>query len=55
MLEKDATFSTVADISFVVGGLATAAGVYLILDSKPQGQEVTAHLGPSSLWLRGRF
>ncbi len=55
LLEKDATFSALADASFIVGGIATALGVYLVIDARPHGEDVSLRIGPGSLHLGGSF
>lgn len=55
VLEKDATFSAVADVAFVCGAVATIAGVYLIIDSRETGKELRVSATPGGLQLGGRF
>jgi hypothetical protein len=51
------TFATVSTVAFAVGGVAVAAGVYLLLSNKSDETSVGAAVGTraSSLVLRRRF
>jgi hypothetical protein len=51
------TFATVSTVAFVVGGVAVAAGLYLLLSEKSDETSVAAAVGPhaSSLVLWRRF
>jgi hypothetical protein len=50
-----ATKGTVSTIAFIAGGAATAAGVILYFTAPKGGTSTQVGLGPSSVWLTGRF